>query len=251
MKIGPTLAVITGLTVAWAGYAADSAPKPSDAPGPEFISVDIGNPAPLAGSTTVVRPGRDFDVHGYGTMFGLHVSSDRGRFVYVRKRGDFDLSVQIADVHPDNPSLAKGGLMVRRSLEPTDLFFGQEVSTNEFSYNCDQYVTIYRLKAGGALDPVDLVVNDELRYKPSGYLERSCTDRPRPFPLVWLRLTRVGNTYTGYRKEADGDWIKMGGFTFDLGDNPCVGMYVAPNEHGLGPDNGATVKFRHLQGLAP
>ena len=35
----------------------------------------------------------------------------------------------------------------------------------------------------------------------------------------------------------------------DLGPQPFVGMYVAPNEHGLGPDNGATVKFRNLRGF--
>ena len=92
----------------------------------QFTSIDIGKPAPKAGITTVVRAGKDYDVKGYGTMFGFHIGSDRGRFVFTRMTGDFDISVQIDSLHPDNPSLSKAGLMVRKSLDPTSLFFGQE-----------------------------------------------------------------------------------------------------------------------------
>jgi hypothetical protein len=239
---GATLLVLLGAT------AACTAPTHT-ASGDPFVSVDIGNPPPIEGTTTTVKPGSDYDVLGYGRMFGLHWGSDMGRFVYMRKSGDFDISVRMEDVHPQNPSAAKAGLMIRRSLEPTDLFFSQEVDTNEFSYNCDQYCTIWRLKEGGALDIVDLVENDELRYKATGYTSGSCAGMPRPFPLVWLRITRKGNTYTAYKKEVDGDWIKMGENTFDLGSDPYIGMYIAPNEHGLDADNGCEAKFRDLAGF--
>lgn len=221
----------------------------SDKKSDPFASVDIGNPAPMEGTTTVIDPGRDYDVRGYGRMFGLHWGSDMGRFVCLRKSGDFDVSVRVEDIHPVHPSASKAGLMVRKSLEPTDLFFSQEVHTNEFSYNCDQYITIWRMKKGGSIPIVDLKLNDECRYKASGYTAGSCAGQPRPFPLVWVRITRVGNTYTGYRKELDGDWIKMGEHTFDLGENPYVGFYIAPNEHGLDADNGCDVKFRDLAGF--
>jgi hypothetical protein len=69
----------------------------------------------------------------------------------------------------------------------------------------------------------------------------------------WLNRAedcRPATTYTGYREETNAEWIKMGVHTFDLGEEPYVAVYVAPNEHGLGPENGATVKFRNLTGLA-
>ena len=217
----------------------------------QFTSIDIGNPAPRAGTTTVVKAGRDYDVKGFGTMFGFHVGSDRGRFVYARLMGDFDISVQIDSLHPDNPSLSKAGLMVRKSLDSGSLFFGQEVSTNEYHYECDRYVSIFRLIEHGSLEPKfePAVGNDTMGYTPWGYLPDDCSKEPRPFPNVWLRIKKVGRTYTGYRKENNGEWIKMGERALDLGTGPFAGMYVAPNEHGLGPDNGATAKFRNLLGF--
>jgi hypothetical protein len=141
--------------------------------------------------------------------------------------------------------------MVRKSLDPASLFFGQEVSTNEYHHECDCYVTIFRLTEGGSLEPKfePAVGNDTMGYTPWGYLSDDCSKEPRPFPNVWLRIKKVGKTYTGYRKENNGDWIKMGERLLDLGEQPFVGMYVAPNEHGLGPDNGAIVKFRDLRGF--
>jgi len=217
----------------------------------EFASVDIGNP--IAGKTTIVKPGKDYDIVGYGTMFGLHVASDMGRFVYVRMKGDFDISVQIESIHPDNPSNSKGGLMVRKDLSPGSIFFSQEVTTNEYTGECDRYTCIYRLKEGGKWD--GRMLNEKFGYATSscGTIP-NCSSIKRPFPKVWLRIRKTGNDYTAYYKDGDQPWKETSGCgvgkaNLDLGEEPFVGMYIGANEHGLGPENGVLVKFRDLQGF--
>jgi hypothetical protein len=222
--------------------------------GSRFTSVDIGGSIP--GKTTEITPGIDYDIEGYGTMFGNHVKSDLGRLVYTQLTGDFDISVQIEDIHPNKPSHSSGGLMVRKDLDPSAVFFGVHVTTNEYADPCDQYSCLYRLMPGGSLHEPgrDKVGTNGVygapgfKYSAWGYTEK-CNLSPRPFPNVWLRIQRTGNKYNGYFKAGTQAWAKLGETMHELGAQPYVGMYIAANEHGEGPENKATVKFRDLRGF--
>jgi hypothetical protein len=211
------------------------------------------------GATTEVTPGKDYDLEGYGLMFGLHVGSDEGRFSYQKIKGDFDVSVRVAGIHNDEQAFTEAGLMARKSLHPCDLMLGQSVSSNEYAGEADQYTFMRRTKFGGFLFdsmPKDFaggMGNDAFSYNASGY-QANNLNRLRPFPHVWLRLQRTGNTYTGYAKEENGEWRQIGTVTLDLGVEPLVGLFVSANHHSKSayvgnPAARAVVQFRDLAGL--
>jgi hypothetical protein len=61
------------------------------------------------------------------------------------------------------------------------------------------------------------------------------TRRPVLILFVWLRMIRQGNVYKAYLKFGNADdwgkWEKMGVITFDLGEEPVVGIALSANHH--------------------
>jgi len=226
-------------------------------------SFDFGNIK--KGKITELKPGSDYDVEGCGRMFGQHMASDEGRFVYARMEGNFDVSVQMAELFNPDRNMVAAGLMVRKDFNSDGLFTSVAVAGNDYVGDVDQYVMPFRMMRYGSIDSDTRKVNDgyygrgahgneTLSYFSKLYVVKNQM-RPRPFPDVWVRLNRTGRRYTGYYKEGNGDWIKIGDTFVDLGDSPYVGMYVAAQEHRTdpyeptNPDTFATVKFRNLTGL--
>jgi len=220
-----------------------------------FTSMDFGPIPP--GRTAEISPGVDYDVEGYGWMFGLHTGSDQGRFVYTRMRGDFDVSARIESIHNDKHAFTEAGLLVRRDLSPSGLMFGQFVTNNQYRGEADQYTCIFRLKEGGSLEQgrdggthgPGSWGSDHFGYFASGYIRDDASKRPRPFPHVWIRIQRQGNTYRGYLKEADAPWRLLGQITLDLGREPYVGMALSANHHGAEHNTRAVVQYRDLTGF--
>lgn len=224
-----------------------------------FTSVDIGNIK--AGSTTEIAPGKDFEIRGFGKQFGLHASSDEGRFVYTKLKGDFDITVQVRAVENENQDFGEVGLLVRKDLSPTALEVGQFVSNNFFGEH-DQYTFIFRTKEGGSIEPwhsgwIPNFWGPGSHGNPSfGYYGKGWSKeypRPRPFPYVWLRLIRTGNVYRGLIKEYLDSWNVLGQATLELGEEVLVGMAISANHHkkspngAIGDPNVATnVSFRNL-----
>lgn len=228
----------------------------------QFKSRDVGGLRLLKpGKTTEVAPGKDYDLEGYGLMFGLHVGSDEGRFTYAKMKGDFDVTVRIEDIHSETKAMTEAGLMVRKSLHPCDLMLGMAVTSNEYEGEADQYTFMRRTKFAGFLfDSMPKqyeggMGNDAFSYNATGYQPKN-QNRLRPFPHVWLRLQREGDVYTAYSKENDAEWRKIGSVTLDLGEEPLVGMFVTANHHSKSayvgnPASGSFVKFRDLTGFPP
>jgi hypothetical protein len=222
--------------------------------GLHFTSVDIGNITP--GKTAEITPGTGYDIEGYGTMFGHHVSDDQGRFVYVRLARDFDISVRIEDIHNDKLAFTEAGLMARRSLKPSDLLVCQAVTNNEYRGEANFYTLMFRLKEGGTSNNARGDYWGKGGYGDEGHVmfcrgydAMDASQYPRPFPHVWVRLKRVGNAYSGYVKEHNGDWEKQGEMALDLGTSPLVGMCIIANHHGADGTTRAVVKFRDLRGF--
>jgi len=213
---------------------------------PALTSVDIGSIRP--GTTTMINDGNGIKLQGYGTMFGMHHSSDEGRFAYTKIRGDFDIIIQVDTVVSSGESFAEGGLMVRKDLNPKGLMVANFVTNNNYKGETDQYTYMFRTKEGGSIEPywdmsIDGFYGDKTFGNPAfGYSARgwSTTNTPaRPFPYVWLRIIRQGNTYKAYRrfgsKEDWGKWEKMSEITVDLGNEPLAGIALSANHHKLIP----------------
>ena len=228
-----------------------------------YSSIDFGDIH--RGKTTEVTPGLDYDVESYGRMFGTHLGSDEGRFVYTKMSGDFDISVQIADIANTDRNYSEGGLMIRKDLTPTGLYVSMSATGNDYDGECDQYMFMYRMQRFGSLEPSDqrqishhwgpnTYGNDSFGYAALfPYYLRNCSARLRPYPNVTVRITKKGLRYTGYSREYDLEWVKFSDICVDLGKEFYVGMFVNANEHSMSypvsPDAMATVKFRNLQGI--
>ncbi len=170
-----------------------------------FTSADIGNPTP-AGVTTVVTEGSDYDVQAGGA--NINGTADQFRFVYKQITGDFDVKVLIGALQNaggTTSSWAKAGLMAR-----TDLSAG---SANVYSYDTpgpNGFSSSYRSAAAA---------NTTVNAGPANGGSK------------WIRLTRVGNTFTTYASTDGINWTPMGSaITLNLGSTLYVGMATTSHE---------------------
>jgi hypothetical protein len=209
---------------------------------PAWISVDIGHPK--AGNTSIVNDGKGVKLQGYGTMFGMHLSADQGRFAYTKMKADFDIIIQVENISSSTNAFAEGGLMVRKDLNPEGLMLANFVTNNNYKGECDQYTFMFRTVEAGSIEPYWTIIdgfygerargNLRFGYSARGWNKTNTPDRP--FPYVWLRIMRKGNLYMGYRSVGDKDphsfvWEKMSEIQLDLGEEPLVGIALSANHH--------------------
>ena len=221
-----------------------------------FNSIDFGTIKP--GKTTQLLAGKDFDVEGYGRMFCHHISSDEGRFVYTKLTGDFDVTVRVENIHNDTAALSEVGIMARQSLDPTSILMSMAVTNNEYKGEGWPYTFMYRIVPEGfAGKDKRYSKNGTHGEKTYGNFAFGCSDInfvndnlslvPRPIPHVWVRLTKVGDRFAGYRKEKNEDWVKLGDYTLNMGEELYVGLFISANHHGGTANNKTEVKFRDLK----
>jgi hypothetical protein len=203
----------------------------------KFTSMDFG---PVKeGKTVEVKPGSDFDIDSYGTMFAQHVQSDEGRFVYTRLKGDFDVQVRVESIFNEAYNLAQASLLARKDLDPKSILVSTEVANNEYIGASNPFEFQIRIKHGGNLGegwghPAGTHGNVDAGWGAEGaalYTNGYCEDHnhlfPRTFPYVWLRLRRTGNVYAAYYKEQRiplESWSFIAQWEIDLGQEPYVGL---------------------------
>lgn len=244
---GRLAALLFATALGLAGIAAQAQPK--------FTSTDLGGAR--EGSTTEAVAGKDFEIRSFGTQFGMHVGSDQGRFVYTKLKGDFDITVKVRAIENEDQSFGEGGLMIRKDLTPSGLMVANFVANNYFGEQ-DAYTFMYRLKDGGSVEPwgeawipdfwgKGTFGNPGFGYSAKGWAMEK--PKPRPFPYVWLRIVRTGNTYKGLLKEYLDSWTVIGTTTVDLGEEVYVGLAISANHHtrpGRKPDGATNASFRDL-----
>src|SRR5207249_3062618 len=110
--------------------------------------------------------------------------SDQFSFEYVPRIGDFDVKMRLAGMTLSD-SWAKAGLMARADLSATALY-AASLATPANSGSFFQY----RSTAGQAATTTG--------------------SSPVTYPNTWLRLQRVGNTFTGYAGLDGTAWFQLG-----------------------------------------
>jgi protocatechuate 3,4-dioxygenase beta subunit len=160
-------------------------------------SADIG--ASPSGSTTVVTPGTDFDVVAGGP--GVTNNSDGFRYIYQQQTGNFDVKVQVQSLTVAG-NFSTAGILARATLDPA---------------SPDVYMSA---------SPV----NYRFKDRPSaGANTAIITSGSTSYPNVWVRLRRVGNTFTGYNSTDGVHWTKVSSVTLNLGSTVYLGLAVASN----------------------
>jgi hypothetical protein len=190
--------------------AGDSTPSnefqvstPASAPQTSLTSVDIGSPSP-AGSTNTITDGVDYDITAGGA--NIWGSSDQFRYAYEQVTGDFDVKVQITGLTAADPK-AKAGIMARSSLDANAA--NAYMRLNPIASNGPRFA--YRTTDGGS----------------TGTFGSGTGTAP-----MWVRLQRVGNTFTGYVSSDDVNWTLVGSSSITMGQTIYLGLATAADTAG-------------------
>jgi regulation of enolase protein 1 (concanavalin A-like superfamily) len=160
-------------------------------------SVDVA--ASPSGSTTVVTPGTDFNVTAGGP--GVTGTSDAFRFIYQQQTGNFDVKVQVQSITVAG-NFSTAGIMARSTLDAN---------------SADVYMSA---------SPV----NFRFKYRPTtGAATTITANGTTAYPKVWVRLSRVGNLFTGYTSTDGVNWTMMSSITVALPATVDLGLAVASN----------------------
>jgi regulation of enolase protein 1 (concanavalin A-like superfamily) len=163
-----------------------------------LTSQDIGSVG-LTGSSSLAS--------GTWTLSGsgadIWGTADSFRFSHIGASGDLDLKVRVASQTNTN-AWAKAGLMIRAHLG-----------------NRSPHVSIFSTPANGVA-----VQSRAAEAGTSTGTTAASAGQPR-----WLRLTRVGNLFTGYRSTDGTNWTVVGTRTIALPSSVLIGLAVTSHNN--------------------
>jgi len=180
-----------------------------------FASIGITGPGPLPAAPSIQCRGNDCALSIASVGTGIGGTADEFTFAYVAFTGDGELVTRVDSLTRTDDE-AKAGLMIRESLDPGashafafvsgdgTLAFQGRPATNGISENTP---------AGGAPGQ------------------------------VWLKLVRVGATFTAYRSPDGTIWNKFASDTIAMGATVFAGLAVTSHNPGLP----ATAQFSAIE----
>jgi len=163
---------------------------------------DLGSPAV---SSTVTGAGDGINVNAVGSDFGGN--SDQGNFSYQLYSGNFDVAVRVAGLSLSD-IFAKAGLMARETLSPVGRFAAS--------------------MATPAMNGTFFEWRD-----PAGSAANTAGSFPANYPNTWLRLNRVGNTFTGFASYDGQTWTQLGSDTIAMSNQVYLGFSVSSHSTNL------------------
>jgi len=161
-----------------------------------YVSQNLGNPSVNA---TVKVDGDGYDVTAVGSDFGG--TSDQGNYSWQLYNGNFDVSVRVAGLGLSDV-FAKAGLMARENLSVSARF------------------------AAAMATPAMNGCFFEWR-DPTGSASSTAGNFPANYPNTWLRLNRVGNTFTGFASYDGQTWTELGSDTISMPGQIYLGFSVS------------------------
>jgi beta-glucanase (GH16 family) len=186
---------VTGKNASSAGYNVNFdyiklTPVASALPSP-WVNQDIGSVG-VAGSTTYASG--TFTVNGSGT--DIQGTADSFQYAYQAASGDCSITARVAS-QTNTHGGAKAGVMIRETLAADSPNMFMEVSPSFGLYYQ------YRTTAGGATTAV------------------SSGSGAAPY---WVRVTRVGNTFTASRSIDNVTWTTVTSTTIPMGTTVYIGL---------------------------
>jgi len=166
--------------------AAEPAAAPLPAP---WVGVDIGGPA-QAGSSSYANG--VFTVNGSG--HGIWRSRDQFHFVHQTLTGDGQIIARLTAQERTDP-WAKAGVMIKQSAT-----------------------------AGAPYALLAVTPAHGIAFQ-SGFNKKTQARAIAP-PNAWLKLTRTGNTITGYTSTDGQTWTQVGSTTVALDSTAEIGLFV-------------------------
>ena len=162
-----------------------------------YAPQDLGNPTV---ASTMTLAGNGVNVSAAGSDFGGN--SDQGSFSYQLYTGNFDISVRLAGLGLSD-IFAKAGLMARENLTASSRF-AAALATPAMNGSFFEW-----------RDPVGNAVANGAATFPANY------------PNTWVRLQRVGSTFTGYGSYDGQTWTQLGSATIAMPAQIYFGLAVS------------------------
>jgi len=171
--------------------------------GQEWKSIDIGNT--VAGTTNISAG--TFTIEGDGD--DIWGTADGFRFVYLQGEGDCEIMARVTS-QENTFSWAKAGVMIRQSLDPG----------SKHAYMC-------RTPGNGVA----------FQWRPSTDGSSNNNNGGDNGLPRWVRLKRVGNTFSGYSAPDSGGkpgtWTQRGGsVSITMTGTVYVGLAVTSHDYG-------------------
>jgi regulation of enolase protein 1 (concanavalin A-like superfamily) len=176
-----------------------------------YTLYDVGNPSVI--STGAVA-GNGINVTAAGSDFGG--TNDQGNFSYQIYSGNFDVAVRVADLGLSD-IFAQAGLMARETLDPGSRF-AASIATPTMN--------------GCYFDWRD----------PAGSTANTAGNFPANYPDTWLRLQRVGNTFTGYAGYDGQTWTQLGSDIISISNRVYLGFLTSSHSTNMV----TTAQFRDI-----
>jgi regulation of enolase protein 1 (concanavalin A-like superfamily) len=174
-------------------------PVPDPAPVGDFTRTSIGAPTP-AGSLT-----HDADIYRLtGAGADIWNTTDSFEFAHRSQTGDTSMVVRVSD-QTRTHAWAKAGVMVRTDDSPGSA-----------------HVSVFKTPDHGV----------SLQYRPSQGDQTLAITSGTAAASTWLRLDRVGNTFTAYSSEDGTNWRVVGSVTVAVGATALIGLAVTSHADG-------------------
>lgn len=175
------------------------------------ISVSATVPAPwttgdigaVAATGSASYSGSTFTLNGSG--YDIEENVDEFRFVHQPKSGDVTVTARVVSITNTN-AWAKAGVMIRESLNDNSAMVFMPVT-----YSNGTFFQM-RTSTGGISQETTVVAGIATPY--------------------WVRVTRVGNTYTGYTSSDGTTWTQLGSTTFTMTTTAYIGLAVTSHNDG-------------------
>jgi uncharacterized repeat protein (TIGR01451 family) len=182
-----------------------------------FTAMDVGSPLPAQpGSHYTCDPNVIEIVGGGADIWG---TADQAYLAGRPVSGDFDVKVRVtgltlpATTGPG--TIAKAVLLARETLNANSR--GLHLSVNPTPPGRNQGEAGQRPTTGGST----------VAWHTNSYT-------PADIPNAWLRMTRVGNTFTGYRSSNGVDWIQFARTNQTYPASMMVGLGVTAHTNAAG-----------------
>jgi hypothetical protein len=165
-----------------------------------WATKDVGSVATAGGASYASST---FSVLGSGADIGN--AADAFRFVYQSGNGDCSVVAKVLTVQNTDPS-AKAGVMIRETLNPE--------SKNAF---------VALTPANGAL----------FQYRNATAGNTASVATAGLAAPYWVKITRVGNVFTGYQSSNGTTWMQIGASqTISMGSSVYIGIGVTSHSNG-------------------
>jgi len=237
----------TGATGATYTGNYDAIPAPGMMPSP-WQSADIGTPL-MAGTADYAPGSQTFYIDGAGAdVFG---ANDQFHYVYQPLNGDGTIIARVRYQTNSSP-WAKAGVMIMQSTAMTSTYVDALVTPN-VSPSTPNINGVGCTPNGCAspLPPLTPPVGNGVRmqYNFTGEKVITSTTALAGFtsPNEWLKLQRVGNTFSTWYSIDGNNWTQIGSTNLTMSASATIGLFVT--SHNIGQYS--SVAFDHVQVTVP